>query len=420
MLLNILRGMAAKILVAGINFFILIISSRYLGAASRGEISLYLLNIALVQLINEVYTGYGLILFIPRYNLRTILLKGLIITALVCPLIYGLFVLFNTNVDGYTGVGIFTTVMVVMNTFNCVLLLGHEKIRTYNLLSLIQPSLLLAGMCVSIFACEDLTFRAFVWPLLFSFLISLTISLFMISKLPFGGKSAELPVPKVLLNGLMYQGAIILLLLTNRFSYYLFNSNHDIGVYSAASSIMDAALVLGASIAPVLISRVANRGDLRESAYLSLALSKLSVILTVVCVFLVLILPNSFFVRVLGNDFAELRLVMLWYAPGAVLLSFFMILSAFFSASGKQKIVFYAYGAGCICTLITSPFTVKYLGVTGAALTANFSYLMITIILLRRFLIHNGFESRDLFAWKEDLKKMKGAMGSFVRLSEKS
>ena len=40
-----------------INFLILIISSRYLGVSSRGDIGLFILNISIVQIISGIYTG---------------------------------------------------------------------------------------------------------------------------------------------------------------------------------------------------------------------------------------------------------------------------------------------------------------------------------------------------------------------------
>ena len=77
MLKNIFQSVIVKALVALINFCILIISSKYLGISSRGEISIFILNIAIIQGINEVFTGYSLIYFLQKFNIKKIIVAGI-------------------------------------------------------------------------------------------------------------------------------------------------------------------------------------------------------------------------------------------------------------------------------------------------------------------------------------------------------
>ena len=83
---NIIKSVFTKGFVALINFVIFILSAKYLGTSSRGEINILVLNIAIIQILNEVFTGYSLIYFLPKYDLRKIFITGIIYTLLACSL----------------------------------------------------------------------------------------------------------------------------------------------------------------------------------------------------------------------------------------------------------------------------------------------------------------------------------------------
>ena len=78
MLQRILYSFFSKGVIAVINFLILLLSARYLGVRTRGEISVFLVNIALVQVLTEIYTGYNLVHFMQKFSHRRILKTGAI------------------------------------------------------------------------------------------------------------------------------------------------------------------------------------------------------------------------------------------------------------------------------------------------------------------------------------------------------
>jgi len=64
----------AKFAVSLINLGILLLTSRYLGTRTRGEISLWVLNIFIFQMLAEIFTGYSLVHFIPKTDFKKIFL----------------------------------------------------------------------------------------------------------------------------------------------------------------------------------------------------------------------------------------------------------------------------------------------------------------------------------------------------------
>ena len=151
---NIIHSLFTKGLVAVINFFILIISSRYLGVSSRGEISIFILNIAIIQIVNEIYTGYSLVYFIPKFDLKKIYILGLIYTLIFASLSNIIVVVLDKHVPGYGWMGYIVSLLIIINTFNCVLILGKEKVKIYNLLNLLDVVSLPDFIMFTIFIVE--------------------------------------------------------------------------------------------------------------------------------------------------------------------------------------------------------------------------------------------------------------------------
>lgn len=146
MIKNILQTLFSKGFVAVINFLILILSAKYLGVNTRGEISLFVLNIANIQIINEIYTGYSLVYFVPKFNLKRIFINGIIWTFITTSLSNLTFFLMGKEIKGFEIDMYLLSLIIILNTFNMVNLLAKEKVKTYNFLSVLQPLLLLLGI----------------------------------------------------------------------------------------------------------------------------------------------------------------------------------------------------------------------------------------------------------------------------------
>lgn len=405
---NIIQSLFAKGLVAVVNFIILIISSRYLGVSSRGDIGIMILNISIIQIINEVFTGYTLVYFIPRFDLKKIMAVGLVYTLIACSLTNTVFYFIGKCVEGYEFLGGIISLLVILNTFNCVIILGKERIALYNFLNLLQPVLLLIGLVFATYVMKISTFEAYAWPLLISFVLAFVVS--FISALQLISKDKEqkpYETKPILTNGFLCQLAVLMHLFCNRYSYYLLGDKADVGLYSSASSLIESVLIISNGIAPVLLSKVANNGDNEKSREITLSLAKGSFILSVFCVLIISLLPNSFFVFILGKDFSEIKSAMLMYSPGILMLSFAGIISHYFSATGKLKTILLCNSLGFICAMILSHLLISKYHITGAALSADISYAVLAISLLVAFVIVNKVGLRKVFSIVPDIRNLK-------------
>ncbi len=400
---NIVYSLITKGSVGLINFLILIISSRYLGVSSRGEISIFILNISIIQIINEVYTGYNLVHFIPKFNLKKIVVHGLFYTFIFCSLSNLMIVFLNKQVLGYEWLAYLVSLLVLINTFNCVLILGKEKIRVFNWMNFIQPFLLLLGLTIGIFIFKSFTFAAYIYPLFISFSLATIMSAIQVFKF-FVQKdiNSTYYLKPILINGMIFQSSTLLYIFCNRYSYYLLANSASVGLYASASSLTEAVLIISNAISPLLLARVANSGNTKTSIQLTLSLAKFATILSGLLILTIALIPVSFFVFVLGEGFIGIKHLMMLYSPAILMISFFLIMSNYFIAIGKQKIVLVSYGFGFIASLILAPLLISRYGTNGAAYSALISYSIITLSLSLAFLINTKTSVFRFFSLKSD------------------
>jgi len=406
---NILHSLFTKGLVAVINFFILIVSSRYLGVSSRGEISIFILNIAIIQIINEVYTGYSLVYFIPKFDLKKLYIFGIIYTLIFCSLSNVIVVFLNKQVPGYGWLGYIVSLLIIVNTFNCVLILGKEKVKLYNFLNLIQPLLLLLGLAFSLIVLKEFTFNAYIFPLLFSFVVAFIFSSFIVLNFDFKlSDKKEFNLNPIIINGLLCQAAVLMHIFCNRYSYYLLPGSAKVGLYSSASSLIESVLIIANGISPVLLARVANTGNTVRASEMTLSLSKASLLFSFCAVAIIFLLPEDFFIYLLGNGYIGIKHLMMLYSPGILMVSFFGIISNYFSALGKLKLIVFCNSFGFVITLIAAPYLIKKYDIDGAAYTVNIAYLAVAIAIGVAFFITNKLKIIRLLSFKNDIKNLKG------------
>ncbi len=408
---NLLSSLATKISVAFLNFLILVFTARYLGVQSRGEISIFLLNISVMQIINEVVTGYSLIYFIPRVDLSRLYRFGVIVTVLFCSAGSLIFLFLQKQVPGYEFLSWVVAVLVVMHTFNCVILLGKQQVRNYNLLSLLQPLVLTAGIGIFLFVLHVFTFKAYIYPLLFSFCAVFIISFFLVLRLLFLSEKKPLfSFRPVLVNGFLLQSAALMFIFANRYSFYLLPDTGRVGLYSSACSLMEAVLLIAHSISPVLAARVANTSNDSANALLSMVLARISFFAGLVTITVICLIPEPAIIAVLGNGFTGIRTLMILYAPAVLMAGLFIPIASYFSSSGKQRKVLPCYVAGFLVTLFLAPLMIKWYDVKGAAYTSVVSYSVMCAGIVFIFFREHKFSFKHLLILRSDFKLLKSVV----------
>jgi O-antigen/teichoic acid export membrane protein len=410
MIKNIIQTIFNKGFVAVVNFLILIVSTRYLGVSTRGEIAIFILNIANIQIINEIFTGFSQVYFVPKFNTKKLYTYGVIWTLIAVPASNLILFLLGKEIAGFELDMLFLSAMIILNTFNLVIILGKENIKLFNLLSMLQPFLLLCGIAFFVLVLKDGTFRSYVIPLYISFAVSFIVSTITVFKyISKPDQKSDFSLKSIFSNGFFCQAAVLLHLQANRYSFYILSSVALVGLYSIASSLMESVWIIANGIAPVVLSKIANTGDTPFSKNITVTLAKISLALSTLAAIVVYFLPNELFVALLGEDFSNVRGIMLWIAPGILFISFSTILSHYFSGLGNLKFIALCNFLGFLCTIILAPILISKYNIKGAAITANVSYLVSSLALFIGFMIKTKIGFGSLFSFKTDVQTIKQA-----------
>lgn len=414
MLKNIISTLFTKGVVAIINLLILLISSKQLGGDVRGQVSLIILNIAIIQIITEIYTGSATVYFISKQPFRQLYNFGtfwaILCTFIIVGIMYLLYIFFDIGIGGFWLHLLFLSFLIIQHSFHMVVILAKEKIKLYNFLNLLQPFMLLLVLLMFFFLFQNKNFISYIYALYISFGIAIFISsiqLFKIYQSTSHNQTTEFHPIKIIENGFYNQLANLSHILSNRYNFYLLGNTVLVGVYSSATSLIESLWIISGSASPIILAHIANEKDPENNARLTLAYAKICFLLSLICVICLYFIPRDFFVFLLGQDFIHIKTVMLYLSPGVLCISFATIISHYYSGLGKQKILLMANSTGFLVTICLSKYLISKDQLLGASYTATLSYATTTIVLVCVFLWQNKFRITDFFNLKQDVALLK-------------
>lgn len=409
MVKKILSTIFTKGFVALVNLAVLLVSSKQLGGDVRGQISLLILNIAIVQAVNEIYTGYALVYFIPKTSLKHIYSNGIKWTFLCTLLISSFFFVFKIGLnEQWLNTGVLSLI-IILHSFHGVIILAKEKIGIYNFLNFFQPTLLLTALMFFVFVLNERTVSSYIWSLYISFTLSLVISSGVILNI-FKYKNDAKPefnFSQIVKNGFYNQLANLSHMLSNRYNFYLLGTTTLVGIYSNSTSLIESVLIISGSAAPIILTHIANKRSESKNIEITFMLSKLCFLLSLVCVLILIAIPGDFFSFLLGKDFSSTKQVMLSLSPGVLVVSFSTIISHYYSALGRQRLIAVANFSGLIITVAFSYLLIHQYGLFGACYATCLSYFVASVILVYSFMKENKLKFLTLFKLKGDLSVLK-------------
>lgn len=410
MLKTLISSFFTKSVVAFTLLAVLLVSSRQLGSAVVGQVSLVILNLAIIQAISDIYTGSALVYFLSKHNLAKIYRMGLLWTVVCILVLNAVFYLFKIGVNELWIHVLVLSFISTLQAFHTVILLARENIRMYNFLVFFQPVVLLAVLCLNVFVLQIRTVNAYIIAMYVSGCSSFVVSTIQIIRILNEKDNRDGADWKVIIkNGFMNQLGNLAHILSNRYNYYKLEAIAIMlaGVYASATSLIESVWIITGSVSPVILTHIANQRDIPNDSKITFLLSKLCFLLSLICVLVIFIIPADFFTFLLGKDFSGTKSIMLYLSPGVLCISFSGIISHYYSGLGKQKILLLANSLGLLVTLCTSYFFISQYGVTGACYAASLSYFTQAMVLILIFMKQNKLALSDLFSFRRDLSLLR-------------
>ncbi|MEO8762094.1 MAG: polysaccharide biosynthesis C-terminal domain-containing protein [Bacteroidia bacterium] len=403
MLTKIIQTIFSKGIISIINFLVVLITARYLGADGRGEISILFLNVTVILLFNDVMGGSALVYVIPKKNPYSLLLPAALVgitTGVLFPFLFHLYFHFQTEELLYF---IMLALLSNLSSISNVFLNGFEKIKQNNLASISQSFAIVGSLIIQFFILNEISVFSFYRSLAFGYLVNLLISLFYLknafTKVSFSWIESFALMARY---GLVVQAGNLFQLLNYRFCYYVLDSANDlqsrknVGVFSTAASISEAVWVIMNGIAMVQYATLSNRNNPQLAINLTVKLGKISFVLSVFALLVLNILPAEVFTFLFGKDFTDIKTYCLLLAPGIAICGLTGIYSHYFSATGNMKISATSALVGLAITLSCSFILIPMFGTKGAAYTNCASYIASSLFLLFMFKKQSGVSFYNL------------------------
>lgn len=409
-----------KVITAVFNLAIVILLSRTIGAAGKGQASLIVASMAMVLLFCNMIGGASLIYFVPRYSTFLLFVFSNIWSVIIAVLGLGFMYLFP---DLPQELIVHVIGLSLLNSFlatNLSILLGKEKIMTNNYIALLQTLLTFIVVCVLTVGMNNVEVYSYIYALYIAMGVCLALSFVFI--VPYftsfsftNSKGLLIDLAKL---GVTNQSSHVIQFLTFRLNYYLlamYSGDATVGVYSNGVSLIESLLLISNSFAAVLYPKVANSTDREHSRSITVQMTKLSVIICIVALIPLLLLPTQFWVWLFGSEFNGVRAVIWVLAPGIVFYNIVLIIGHYFSGSGKYTYNLLAYGSGLVIALIMSLFVLPNYGIYQAAGISTCSYLVISVVIMVVFAKEANLKLWQLLPSKTDFVWIKNQVQNYLK-----
>lgn len=418
MLNKILNTFGTRAISAVINFLIAIVISQSLGPDGKGEQGIIIATIAFVLVFSNLVGGATLVYMVPRYKFSLLLLPSYFWSVIIS---LGAFLFLRTTNFVEPWVIIHICALSVLNSFtniNSTLLIGREKIKASNLISLAQPIIVIVSLLVYFLVLNEKSISAYIHSLYFAFGGSLLISLIYVHKtfgrIHFHPIGAYFVVIRELFRlGFMNQLAHISQVMSFRLSFYFLDGYHgdaSVGIYSNGIQIMESIWLISKSISLVQYARIANTDDLKYSQELSVKLVKVGFFISLVFIIPLLLFPESFYLFIFGKGFAGVKEVIWLLAPGVLLYNFSIILGHYFSGIGKYHINTIASSIGLVVSLILFSLLIPQYNIVGAGIATSISYAVTSLVLLIIFMRESKIGGSAFLPSADDLSVLRGLL----------
>lgn len=406
---NIIGTIATKFFSAVLNFFLLILTTQFLGAEGKGEIGIFVLNLTVILMLSDVVGGAGLIYVIPRSDVFKVALSSYSWGLFVSSFLTLIFFLFNFTKIEFLAHLFFLSLFLNVLTINNNILVAKEKIEQSNWISFIQIIIQVLSFGILVFIAEVVGVHLYFYSLYFSYGTSVIIGFFLIRKQMLS-KSLDglfIEIRKMFQYGIFVQLGNFIQLMNYRLSFYLlehFHSASAVGIYSTGTLLAEAVWLICNSIARVQYSRISNTTDISYAQNMSIRLSKVSLLATVLAALPLILLPANFYEFIFGAGFSDVKKVIVTLTVGVCAFGLTSIYSHYFAGTGKVYINTIAASIGLIFTLVFGFVLIPHFGFLGAGVTSSISYFVTSVFLTIIFLRQTKISTLHLIPLFNDIR----------------
>ncbi|AYA37502.1 hypothetical protein D3Y59_10860 [Hymenobacter oligotrophus] len=400
---RILFTFGTRLGAALLNFGLVWLTARWLGAAGRGEVSLFAIDRTLLLLFAGLVGGSSLIYLAPRRNLWHLLLPAYGWSVLVSAV--GTTVVWwwrqpPAAYAAYLGAASLAEGLVLVHV---QLLLGRRRERLYNAVGLLQSLGVALGLAAAFFALRWQSAPAYYTAHILTYLVLWVLTgrvLWQQPDRPRGHRRRWRYVARELARHSRSAHFSNLVSFANyRLGFYFVAAwvgTGAVGVLSVGVALAEAIWLIPRSISQVQYVDTIYSANVAAPVQATVRAVRLSAVLSALAVLVLALVPAHWLAAVFGRDFAGAQRIVWALALGVVAFSMHMQLSAFFAGTARYRTNNTAAVLGLVLTLGACSVLIPRYGAVGAAWAATVSYLGSTLWLAWRFVRAAGISPTEL------------------------
>lgn len=370
--------------VALINFLLIFLTFKVLGAEARGVISIFVTDVAALIMISNVLIGSTVTLHSAKHQVKPLLLYGFIWGAFVCgmgSLTIGIIHEdpLQTHLFGIAFLQALTTL------FQCILV-GRKEIGRFNITFMVVPFVSIITILGCFYLLNIQTIEVYIWALYAGYGLNTILSLIFI--LPQLKNDKTRPIAdfmKLFIYGAGTEVAGFLHFINNRILYYFIFymlGKGSLGFFSISIVLMESVWIISRSICVNQYSQIVNTDSRAEQRGFTLTSLKIVATLSIAAYALLAIVPTSLYESLLDQKLPEFKNQLYYLIPGGLCISLSNVWGTYFSGRKKYYVNIVKSGLGLVVIATVSWFILMDHNLSGAAIALSAGHLTSGVILL--------------------------------------
>ena len=341
MLKNISITFIYKVLNAILGFVNTILITQFLGATGKGIFTIFIANVGLSLLINNIIGGKSIVLLnnkIPTSNLLITTYIWVIFSSVITVFLLNKFSLTNSN---YFIQLLIISILYGLHNTHIMCFLGKQQTLLYNIQASLPTVFQFITSIILLYVFNNKNIIQFIEIQYYVYGLSFFISLIYI--IPSISKPDKITLKSIYYLwqiGFKSQFSNIIQFLNNRVLFYFvgyYLTKSDLGIYSVGVALTEVILIMSNSISMVAYAKIANTTNIEEINNSIKPYIKLSFGITFLGLISLVICPNYIYSAVFGNEFNNLKQTILYLIPGTLGMSLYYVASSYFNGIAKFK-----------------------------------------------------------------------------------
>lgn len=403
---RILESFAARFIILGLNFGLLIFTTNFWGTEGKGTISLVIADLAIIGFFSNIFTGSSVSYYSSKFQAEQVVARAYI-WSLISGVIFPVLLSWLHPMDHFAYL-IGLSVSFSLLTTNINLFIGRQQIGMFNLFSVLQQAIHLAVMLALIYIFNVRSVEVYFVALIVCYIVLYVASSVLLLR---GFKIFNISWSKNIFRNLFDYGwksqlSAFLQFLNNRASFYFleyFRGISSVGIFSVGVAFSEAIWTVSKSLSVILYSDLVAKDGFADAIIKTKISLRVSFMVSLLFLIIILLIPAEWYAAILGADFVQTKIIILLLAPGILAIAVSNIVGHYFAGINSLRILNIKSVIGLIFTLVTSWLVIPKWGLLGACVVTTLSYLLSSMVLFYRFYEITEFRMSDFILSKSEL-----------------